>query len=219
MMGSTVSDVKWRSAVQAVAIDYREAKGGVTTDEVSFGEQSSVEGGKAFLRSVLVPGWGQLSAGRKTTGYAFLASEIALVSGIIILRTHAAWLEDDYRQFARQHAGVSADRDHGYYVDIGNWMDRLSFNEKRLQDRQLDRLYRSSRYDWNWDSDAKRRHFKSMRIDSDTARQKSMLFVGGLLLNHLISAIEAGRTGSGLHLSVNTPGSDALSLNVAVSMH
>ncbi len=149
--------------------------------------------GKAFLKSILIPGWGQISTGRKHTGYAFLTAEALLISSVIGAQMYASWLEDDYIAFAKQHAGVRGDKEHQYYVDIGNWLDRRSYNERRLQDRNYEALYTDPRYDWTWDADASRAYFKDLRIKSDSAGQISVMLIGGLLLNHLASAVDASR--------------------------
>lgn len=149
--------------------------------------------GSGFIQSLLLPGFGQIAQGRKTVGYAFMTAEATLLAGVLGLRLYASWLEDDYRQFARQHAGVSADRDHQYYVDIGNWMNEREYNHRRLQDREFDRMYLAEGDRWQWDSDGSRLEFKGVRLRSDLARNQAVLFVGGLILNHLFSAIDAGR--------------------------
>lgn len=149
--------------------------------------------GTAFWQSFLVPGLGQLSTGRKTTGYAFLATEAALIGGLVGLRVIAGRLEDDYRLFADQHAGVAQDQEHQYYVDLGNWLDVRDYNEARLRDRSYDAMYTDPGDAWHWDSDANRISFKNMRIDSDEARGQALLLVGGLVLNHLFSAVDAAR--------------------------
>ncbi|MBM3325522.1 MAG: hypothetical protein FJY65_00855 [Calditrichaeota bacterium] len=151
--------------------------------------------GRAFIQSLLIPGLGQWLDGRKTKAYLFFTAEAVLLGGIIGSRLYAGWLVDDYRQFARQHAGVSAERDHQFYVDIGNWMNQQAFNEQRLRDRQFDRLYDSSEDAWQWDTDANRSHFKSIRLYSDRLNNQALMFVGGLLLNHFLSAIDAASGG------------------------
>ncbi len=149
--------------------------------------------GRAFGRSILIPGWGQLTEGRKSIGYAFLTTEAILISSFIGLRFYGSWLEDDYRNYANQHAGIEGSHGHLFYVDIGNWMDRRSYNEQRILDRQFDDMYNSPADEWNWDSDGHRRRFKSIRISSDQARQNSVMVIGAIVLNHLVSAIEASR--------------------------
>lgn len=148
---------------------------------------------RAFLRSIVVPGWGQIIEDKRSLGYTFLTAEAILIAGIIGLRTHASWLEEDYKTLADQHAGIDGNFDHQFYVDIGNWMTRIDYNEQRLRDRYYDAVYTDPNFDWSWDSDGNRRKFRELRIASDNSRQISILLVGGMVINHFISAIEAGR--------------------------
>jgi len=144
-----------------------------------------------FFKSLLVPGWGQLSKGKRFKAYAFFAVEATLVTSLITFQTYKGWLEEDYETFACQHAGVTGGKDHQFYVDIGNWQDNTDFNEQRLRDRQFDRLYTNPADSWNWDAEENRLHFKSLRIDADRAGQKSLMVLGVLILNHLFSAVDA----------------------------
>jgi len=167
----------------------------------SANKQSKTIQGTSFWQSFLVPGLGQIATGRPKVGYAFLTAEAGLIGGLVGLRIYAGRLEDDYRLFAGQHAGVSTEQEHQYYVDLGNWMDVRSYNEARLRDRSFDAMYTDPGDAWLWDSDENRAHFKTMRIDSDEARGKALLLVGGLVLNHLFSAVDAAR-GASKHIDV-----------------
>lgn len=146
---------------------------------------------RAFTRSIMVPGLGQLGEGRKAVGYLFLGAEGIIIGTLVGLRIHANRLEDDYLTYAHEHAGVPSDREHQFYVDLGNWMNTDGYNEQRLRDRDFEAMYRTQEDRWQWDSDANRRSFKRMRISSDEARNNATIAVGALLLNHFISAIEA----------------------------
>lgn len=172
------------------------AQGITVSEPANTGASPKTAQGIAFWQSFLVPGLGQLASGRKMAGYSFLASEAALISGLVGLRIYAGRLESDYRSFASQHAGVPTDQEHQYYVDLGNWLDVRDYNEARLRDRSFDAMYIDPGDSWHWDSDENRLRFKEMRIDSDDARGKALLLVGGLVLNHLFSAIEAARGAS-----------------------
>lgn len=149
--------------------------------------------GRAFARSLLIPGWGQITEGRGSIGYTFLTTEAVLICSFIGLRVYGSWLEDDYKTYADQHAGITGSHGHQFYVDIGNWMNNRLFNEQRIINRQFDQMYITPGDEWSWDSDENRIWFKSRRISSDRARQNSIMVVGALVLNHLVSAIEASR--------------------------
>jgi hypothetical protein len=163
----------------------------VAPDSKSADQNSSK--GLISLRSLLIPGWGQLSSGNKLKGYVFLGVEAALITAIFTNRAYSRWMEDDYKAFAVQHAGISQGNGHLWYVDMGNWMNNADYNEQRLRDRQFEAVYNSPGEEWQWDSDDNRKDFKSMRIASDRAEQNALLLTGAVILNHLLSAVDATR--------------------------
>jgi len=186
--------------------------GGTTADK-----EKRIRQSKAFWQSLLIPGLGQLAMNRKSAGYAFLTAEIALVGSLVGLRTYASRLEDDYRLYAHQHAGVSTGHEHMYYVDIGNWMNERLYNDERLRDRDFEALYSNPEDAWTWDSDANRQSFKTMRLNSDQARNTAVLVVGGMLINHLFSAIDAARSSGNqpsLSFSPNLRGGGTVTLSL-----
>lgn len=150
--------------------------------------------GVAFMKSLLLPGWGQLSEGRKIKGYIFLAAETSLIGSMISFITYKGWLEDDYKAYAAQYAGVSGNRDHVYYVNVGNWMTVDDYNQQRLRFREFDDMYTAPEDAWSWNSESNRVYFRNLRVDADRAGQLAMLMVGGLLINHLLSAIDASQS-------------------------
>jgi len=185
--------IGWESVQSAISVD------------VSTESRSRSEKGQPFFKSLLIPGWGQLTQGKRLKAYTFFAVEASLIASLIAFNKYQGWLEDDYRTFAQQHAGVNGDRDHNYYVDIGNWQDQEAYNEKRLRDRQFDLMYTNANDSWNWDSEASRLNFRSMRISADRASQKSLIVVGVMILNHLFSAVDAsGKTGKKKSVEVSS---------------
>jgi hypothetical protein len=147
----------------------------------------------AFLKSLVVPGWGQYSLGRKNAALAFFGADLALIGGMLSLRAYGSSARDDYKALAAAYAGVEADHGHAFYVDVGNWMTVDQFNQQRLLNRQYDALYTASSDRWAWDTDAHRAQMENTRIKSDRAFNTVLYLVGGLVLNHVASAIHAGR--------------------------
>ncbi|MFQ5754231.1 MAG: DUF5683 domain-containing protein, partial [bacterium] len=91
---------------------------------------------RAFLQSLILPGWGQHYAESKTMFKVFVASEVLLWGSFLGFTTWSNWLEDDYRTFAVTHAGISLqDKPRRYFVDIGNFNDVFEFNQAQLQGR------------------------------------------------------------------------------------
>lgn len=171
--------------------------------------------GRAFTHSLLLPGWGQFDAGKKTKGYVFFAAEVLLWGSLIGHNIYSNWLEEDYKGFASQHASVRGDHPHQFYVDIGNWLDERSYNEQRIRDRDFESLYTAPEDRWRWDSDQNRAAFKSQRIASDKAGRMIIFMAGGIVLNHLASAIDAAKSFKGnSHLSLSMNDKQQISLQL-----
>jgi hypothetical protein len=149
--------------------------------------------GRAFLQSLIIPGWGQHYAESKTMFKAFLASEVLLWGTFFGFTTWSNWLEDDSRTFAVTHAGINLQgKPKRYFVDIGNFNDIFEFNQAQLQDRDVSDLYpETDEFFWRWDSEENRLKFEDMRIRSDRASNRADLTLAAIFLNHLISAIHA----------------------------
>lgn len=166
--------------------------------QISFEDHYAATGrksrGRAFLQSLLLPGWGQHYAGSKTMMRVFVTSEVLLWGGFIGFTKWSDLLEDDYRTFASTHAQVDvAGKASQFFVDIGNFISLEEFNQAQLRDRDVSDLYPTDSGDffWQWDSDANRRDFEDMRIRSDKAANNAEFMVAAIFVNHFISAIHA----------------------------
>ncbi len=109
------------------------------------------------------------------------------------LQSYGRSTRADYEALARAHAGVTGGHGHDFYVDVANWMTVEEYNERRLQERNFDALYTSPLDHWAWDSNTHRAQMEDTRIKSDRAFNRVIYFVGGMVLNHVTSAIHAGR--------------------------
>jgi hypothetical protein len=150
-------------------------------------------GGTAFIKSLVVPGWGQYSLGQKNSALAFFGADLALIGGMLTLNAYGHSTKADYHALAAAYAGVTGNHSKTFYVDVGNWMTVDQFNEQRLRNREYDALYTSASDRWAWDSNAHRDLMKQTRIKSDRALNSVLYLVGGMVLNHVASAIHAGR--------------------------
>ena len=95
-----------------------------------------------------------------------------------------------YQSFAVEHAGVDAEnKDHKYWVDIGNYIDIDQHNSEHLRWRYLDEIYDESDR-WLWDNKNNMKNFESMRIRSDMLAKTGEYVIGAIIMNHLLSAID-----------------------------
>jgi hypothetical protein len=162
-------------------------------------EQGASEGktsvGLAAVYSLLLPGMGEVYADNFSSGKYFLAAE-----GILWL-TYAAFelrgdgLRDDARLFSAAHAGVlPAGKDDQFYVNVGNFASLADYNDKKLRDREPEKVYDpAAGYSWQWDSEASRLVFRDQRILSETMYNDRKFVAAAIIVNHIASAINAAR--------------------------
>lgn len=151
--------------------------------------------GRAFLYSLVLPGAGQIYAGSGKMAQIFLGSEGLLWATFLTFRAYGHSKQSDYRNYAAVHAGITnAGKDYDYYVAIENYNDIRAYNEAKLQQRAVDEMYpEDAIHSWEWDSEASREAYERMRISSDRAFRRSLFVVGGIVVNHLVSGIDAVR--------------------------
>jgi len=158
--------------------------------------QSAVQPKSVFLGaalSFLLPGMGEVYAGNFESGRYFLGAEVAMLLGIGTQYIRGSSFESDYKVFARTHAGVSGDKDEQFWRDISAFNSINEFNAERLRNRDFGRLYNPQTHFWQWQSDADRRQFRDLRIQSDKAYQSIYYLFAAMGINRVLSMINAVR--------------------------
>ncbi|MDH3251500.1 MAG: hypothetical protein OEM41_01845 [Ignavibacteria bacterium] len=152
--------------------------------------------GLAAIYSLLLPGMGELYAGGFESGRYFLIAEGALWFTYLAFDVYGNTLRDDARLYAVSHAGITpAGKDEQFYVNIGNFINTAEYNDKKLRDREPDRLYLpNSGFDWQWASDDARAFYRDQRISSENVFNNRKFVVAAVIVNHVLSAINAGRS-------------------------
>ena len=151
--------------------------------------------GKAFLLSLLLPGAGEYYSGDRKMATLFFGTEVVLWSAYVLLNWYGDLKADDYTLYAIAHAGVNPyKKDHEFYVDIEAYDNLIAYNDAMLQERRFDDMYPENElYDWSWDSETSIRQFERMRLKSDRFKNTGALMIGGVVLNHLVSGVNAMR--------------------------
>jgi hypothetical protein len=163
------------------------------TDEAQAPSRKAV--GLAALYSLLLPGMGELYAEGFSSGKYFLMAEGGLWITYALFEIHGNDLRDGARAFAAARGGVTVNgKDDQFFVDIGNFLSMDDYNDKRLRDREPERLYsiEGGQY-WLWDSEDSRLTYREQRIASDRSYNNRKFVGAAILVNHVISAINAAR--------------------------
>ena len=149
----------------------------------------------AFLRSLLLPGWGQ-----KTLGSSHRASVYAVIEGTLWLgfgglTALRSTYRDDYRGMATSMAGANiVGKESQYFSDLAFYDSSLEHNQLAVT-RDGDELMLYPPSDgWQWSSSADRQVYRDRLNDWKRARQRMDYLLGVIALNHFISAVDAGKS-------------------------
>ncbi len=144
-------------------------------------------------KSFLLPGWGEYAMDEPVRGRVFVISETTLwtsLAGALIITNNYS---DRFQAFSADYAGVSPDgKNQQFWIDVGNYNSREDHNEEHLRFREFDALYpNDADWNWNWTSVKKRKQYKDYRIAGDRWFLTAKFVAGGIILNHVISTIDA----------------------------
>jgi hypothetical protein len=156
-------------------------------------EKKSV--GLGIIYSLLLPGMGELYADSYSSGKYFTIADGVLWGTLIGMNAYSNWQEDNYKTYAASTAGVinDANKDEDFYANIGDYTSVYSYNDQKALERNFDEMYDEETYFWKWNTTDERRTYRDMWNSSETASNNIRFVVGGLILNRVISAINAAR--------------------------
>ncbi len=187
--------------MQALPVDQSEASS-IGGHQNTLNPESSKSPTKAFLYSALVPGSGQLYIGAKR-GYLQIATEVGFLAAYFITRSNAEDLRKDYRAQVRRHVIPEEP------TKFNDW-DPIEDFEHATQYENWNHEYdsdptRARTGKWYWedlkafkddpskevpDSEERLKALK-LREDANDKFQSARTFVGIVILNHVVSAIDA----------------------------
>lgn len=172
--------------------------------------------GLAIVFSLMLPGMGELYADNYSSGKYFTIADAALWGTYLGMRTYGNNKKDDYKAFAASTGGVNNNgKDDTYYATIGDYLNIEDFNNEKALQRRFDEMYNTQQYYWDWKTTANRRTYRGMWTSSESAFNNLRFVAGALILNRVISAINAVR----LVVAYNKRQSEELGWNVSVGVH
>jgi hypothetical protein len=152
-----------------------------------------------FLRSLVVPGWGQAVLARsrpelKGKGKTGFWLDVGLATGAWALLRHSRIKEMEYQSYALRVAGA---RRHGdgsdYWVAVSNHLSRAEYNQAMLESNNWNDRYLDPEDDWAWPSQAEQSRYRDLRAVSEKALSQSLAVGGALFINHVLSAAQTLR--------------------------
>ena len=160
---------------------------------ILFGQVQTNQKLDPVIKSLIVPGWGQKTLGKPKRARFFNYLESGILLTIIGSSTFANIKRKNYIAFASKHAAISSSgKDHKYWVDIGNYKSIENYNNEHLRNREMNDLYPDDKkWSWDWDLESNRKKFEDKRIRTDQLELFATFGVGALIVNHLVSSIDA----------------------------
>ncbi|MEX0994762.1 MAG: hypothetical protein WD599_04485 [Balneolaceae bacterium] len=149
----------------------------------------------AFLRSVLIPGWGHHYVDKSdwVRGQVHLAAEAGLIASLFGLYSRAGNLETQYQTLASLHAGVDvSERDRLFRLAVGDFDSLDEYNDYHLRSRNWNRLldYEPENR-WNWESANRRSEYRNLRSKVDRTEQQIPALISLMIVNRVVSGISA----------------------------
>ena len=167
--------------------------------EEASARRDGVSPGGAFLRSLVLPGWGQAVLarsrpelrGRGRTGFWL---DVGLAAGVWGLTRLGQIKESEYQAYARRAAGAADHADGSeYWIDVSNYESRADFNQAMLEIGRPQRRYLDAADDWAWPSYGDLIRYRDLRAVSEHARAQTLALGGALFINHVLSGVQALR--------------------------
>ena len=168
----------------------------------------SAERAQLLLRSLTVPGWGQLTAGHNTAATVFGLAELAVWTSFTSFRIQSQLRRDSYERTAHLLAHVDIQgRDEEFRRIIGSYLSSEEYNQLVVY-REAASLY----YDdpvayrqyiathsvggadaWSWDSEAGLLRYRAQRRDAQRAGIRANTALACAVVNRLLSVVHAAR--------------------------
>jgi hypothetical protein len=141
------------------------------------------------LKSILLPGWGELSM-QEPRGRWLMAADLAMLASIIGLQSYSSDQDREMKSYALLHANAAAFSDaNQYWIDMGSYLSWQLHQESMLESRTPEKVWDEA-YAWEWSSVENANRYRAMRRSRDLAKDRSTLFVGAMVFNRIVSALD-----------------------------
>jgi hypothetical protein len=166
----------------------------------------------AALRSLVVPGWGQLATGHKTQAGIFFGLEAGSWASFLTFRRQGALRRDAYLETARIYAGIDLEsKDDRLRRLVGQWQSNETFNQYVVrreaayfiedpaeQQAYIEQNSLGGSESWSWTYFEDFLRYREQRRSSEQAFHNSEFVLGFAIANRLVSAVMAARQASSL---------------------
>lgn len=159
----------------------------------------------AFLYSFILPGMGELYLNRYDVGQYFTIADGLLWISLAGFNYYGIWQRDNYRNYAVQNASITLDnKNDDFFADVSNYLSVYDYNQEKYLNREFNKVYDVKTHFWQWDSNEKRKEYRSMWKNSEQSFINTSFIIAGLILNRVISGINAAIMAANYNESINS---------------
>lgn len=155
--------------------------------------------GGVFLRSLLVPGWGESVVARARPelgrpGRTPFLVDVGLAVAVAGFARYGTVKRDEYQAYAQRVAGAGPHGDGSdFWVDLSNHASMEAYNEALLRSGRTTGRYEAPADYWAWPSTAQRARYRDLRAMSEDAYSRALAVGGAMVVNRLLSSVRANR--------------------------
>lgn len=162
--------------------------------------------------SFLLPGMGELYSGDYGTGKYFTIAEAFIWGGFAGFSMYGDWQKENYIAYAASTGGVTTDgKDEEFFARIGEYPSVFEYNRISRLNRDFDETYDEQVYFWDWKTDAARKEYRNTWVSSEQAYNNVRFAVGAMIINRIVSIINAVRHVNSFNRSIQN--SDQISIS------
>lgn len=167
----------------------------VLSDNKTVSAQQSIDPKGAFLRSMIVPGWGHYynNSDDWNRGKIHVVSEIVIIASYLGFQQRISTLRTEYITLANLRSGVNIqDRNRSFQIAISDFPSLEDYNNFQLRSRNWNRLLEvNNENNWQWQSEQDRLKYGDLRTKRDRIKNQLPALLGLMVINRVISAISA----------------------------
>jgi hypothetical protein len=148
----------------------------------------------AILLSAVLPGMGELYAGNYNTGKYFTVADVSLWGIYFGMKYYSNLKRNNYIAYAKTFGGVDVtNKNDDYFAVIGEYEDINQYNDDMAFNGEFNQMYDVNTYYFKWNSDDNRVAYRALWTTSQEASNNTRFVVGALIVNRVISIINAIR--------------------------
>lgn len=151
--------------------------------------------GGAFLRSLVLPGWGHryVDNDNWNRGRIHMGADVLFLGGTLGYNRQAIMTQNAMFTSTQQQAGVDIrGRDKSFQLGVAQFNSLAEYNLYQEQTRNWDRfLADTPENQWEWRSEEDRNRYNEMRAKYDDSKRQTSLLIGLMAVNRVVSGISA----------------------------